>query len=75
MVDGNSHRLILTIGKYQTFGNLQTDLGRYQFELTGGFGAIYSASALQPRSSDADKDYVVRERIKEAPIVREEAKQ
>ncbi|MFT7219725.1 MAG: hypothetical protein ACI8Z1_001340 [Candidatus Azotimanducaceae bacterium] len=75
MVEGASHRLILTIGKYQTFGNLQTDRGRYQFELTGGFGAIYAASALQPKSTDADKDYVVREPRKEAPIAREEVKQ
>lgn len=66
---GIYHRLILTIGQYQSFGNIQTERDRYQFAIADGSGDIHAVSALNRRLDGSRSDFVVRTPEQELPLI------
>ena len=65
--EGVYHRLILTMGQFQSFGNIQTDRDRYQFAIANGTGDIHSVSAMNRRLDGSASDFVIRTPEQELP--------
>lgn len=59
---GSKHRFVFTVGKFQTFGTIQTQSGRYQMEARDGAGRIVSVKAINEGLDFSQPDYVVPER-------------
>lgn len=60
--DGDqSYGFVITIGRNQTFGSVQTRRDRYQFELADGQGELIAQSATNALRDFSEPDYVIRE--------------
>jgi len=57
-LDGH-YRFVFTVGKFQTFGTIQTQAGRYQLEARDGTGRIVSVKTINEGLDFSQPDYVV----------------
>jgi hypothetical protein len=60
-LDGR-YRFVFTVGKFQTFGTIQTQAGRYQLEARDGTGRIVSVKTINEGLDFSQPDYIVPER-------------
>jgi hypothetical protein len=63
-----SHRFIFTVGQHQTFGTLQTNKDRYQFESRDGIGRIVAVSTIKQGLDYSQPDFVVPARKSEVEM-------
>lgn len=57
-----SQRFIFTVGRFQTFGTIQTSQGRYQLETRNGSGRIISLATINEKLDFSKPDYVIPQR-------------
>ncbi|MBL6691824.1 MAG: hypothetical protein ISP91_15685 [Pseudomonadales bacterium] len=61
--DGDrSYSFVVTVGRHQTFGSIQTSRDRYQFELKDGEGELIAQSTLNKMRDFSEPDYVIPQR-------------
>lgn len=65
-----SFAFVITIGRHQTFGSIQTSRDRYQLELTEGAGELIAQSTIQGLRDYSEPDYVIPAR-RETPQIKE----
>ena len=65
--DKQRHRFIFTTGQYQTFGTLQTAIGRYQLEARNGLGRLISTAEINQKLDFSSPDYLIPERVDPIP--------
>ena len=64
------YRFVLTVGRFQTFGTIQTGEGRYQMETRGGEGRIVSMAEINEGLDFTQPDYVIPDRPELPPAER-----
>lgn len=56
---GRSYSFVVTVGRHQTFGSIQTSRDRYQFELTDGEGELIAQSTINKSRDFSKPDFVI----------------
>ncbi len=59
---GRSYSFVVTVGRHQTFGSVQTSRDRYQFELKDGEGELIAQSTINKSRDFSEPDFVIPKR-------------
>ena len=59
---GRSYSFVVTVGRQQTFGSVQTSRDRYQFELKDGEGELIAQSTINKSRDFSEPDFVIPKR-------------